>query len=92
MGESAKRRNRRLSRPGRRSKRLKYEPKKILPVDERISFYDFAKFARRKKTIQFLVDRAECDPSTAKRWLAGKSPASGAAVRAIVADIMVRLR
>lgn len=83
---------RRLSSLRRRSKRLKYEPKKISPVDERISFYEFAKFARRRKTVQFLVDRADCDPSTAKRWLKGTSPASGAAVRAIVADIMVRLR
>ncbi len=71
--------------------RLKYEPKKIAAVDRRISFRDLAKLAAPRKTIEFLVERADCDPSTAKRWLSGKSPASGRAVSVVIADITSRL-
>lgn len=78
------------SRGGTRG--LIYEPKKIRPVDKGISFYELAKFARRRKTIQFLVDKAKCDRSTAKRWLSGKSPPSGRAVGVVFADIMARLQ
>lgn len=70
---------------------LKYEPKKIRPVDGRISFRDLAKFAQPRKTVDFLVERAGCDRSTAKRWLAGKSPASGRAVTALFAELASRL-
>ncbi|MGE0579352.1 hypothetical protein, partial [Reyranella sp.] len=71
---------------------LIYEPKKIRPVDRRISFRDLAKLAQPRKTIEYLVERGGCDRSTAKRWLSGASPASGRAVGAVVADIMSRLR
>lgn len=87
MGESRQRRRLPSNRGG-----LIYEPKNIRPVDRRISFRDLARLAAPRKTVQFLVERAECDPSTAKRWLAGKSPASGKAVGAVVADIMSRLQ
>lgn len=84
--ESTARRVLRSNRGG-----LKYEPKNIRPVDRRISFRELAKLAAPRKTIDFLVERAACDRSTAKRWLAGRSPASGRAVVAVVADIMSRL-
>lgn len=71
--------------------RRKYAPKKIRPVDDRISFRDLAKFARRRKTEQFLVDRTGCDASTAKRWLSGKSRAPADAAFKILADILARV-
>lgn len=82
-------------RPVARSNRtgLEYEPKKITPVDDRISFHDLAKLAARRKTIQFLCDRAGCDPSTAKRWLsrARKSRVPDRAIYVVLADIFARL-
>lgn len=72
--------------------RRKFAPKKIPAVDDRISFYDLAKFAAPRKTIEFLVERTGRDASTAKRWLAGKSRPSDAAVNAIWADIHSRYR
>lgn len=78
-------------RPLRSNRRgLIYEPKNIRPVDDRISFRDLAKFAVPRKTVDFLVARARCDRSTAKRWLSGKSPASGRAVSVVFADILSR--
>ena len=84
--ESTARRVLRSNRGG-----LKYEPKNIRHVDRRISFRDLAKLASPRKTIEFLVERADCDRSTAKRWLSGRSPASGRAVNVVFADIMSRL-
>ena len=69
----------------------KFAPKKIRLVDERIFFRDLAKFASRRKTIEFLVDKTKCDTSTAKRWLAGTSRAPAGAVYAICADIFSRM-
>lgn len=69
----------------------KFAPKKIRPVDKRISFRDLAKFAIPHKTEQFLVDHTGCDESTAKRWLRGRSRAPGEAVCAIFADIFARI-
>lgn len=87
MVESSARRSPRSNFEGR-----KYEPKKIRAVDGRISFRDLAKFAAPRKTIEFLVERTGRDPSTAKRWLAGKTRPSDEAVNAIWADIHSRYR
>lgn len=70
---------------------LKYEPKKIALPKDRISFRDLARLAARRKTQQFLTDRTGCDPSTAKRWLSGKSRAPGEAVYAVLSDIFARI-
>jgi len=85
-GESSARRPVRSNRRG-----LKYEPKNIRPVDGRIPFSVVAKVAAPRKTIQYLVERTGCDPSTAKRWLSGKSPASSRANNVVFADIMARV-
>lgn len=69
----------------------KYAPKKIGPVEERISFRDLAKLAARRKTIAFLVERTGADDSTAKRWLNGKSRVPDTAVYAVLGDIFKRL-
>jgi hypothetical protein len=69
----------------------KYAPKKIGPVDRRISFRDLAKFAVPRKTQQFLVDRTGCDAATAKRWLSGHSRPPATAVYAVCADIFSRI-
>lgn len=69
----------------------KYAPKKIRPVDEGISFRDLAKFAARRKTIEFLCERTDCDPSTAKRWLSGESRAPAHVLREIVVDVLSRV-
>lgn len=68
----------------------KYAPRKIPLPAERISFRDLAKLAARRKTEQFLTERTGCDPSTAKRWLSGKSRAPDRAVYAVLADIFAR--
>lgn len=70
----------------------KFAPKKIRPVDERISFRSLAKFAVPRKTIEFLCERTGCDPSTAKRWLRGESRPSDSAVNAVWANIFARYR
>lgn len=57
-----------------------------------IPFRDLARFAVPMRTEQFFVKHTGCARSTAKRWLSGKSRASGDAVCALVADILVRLR
>lgn len=85
-GESFARRRVSSNRRG-----LIYEPKKFQPVDRRISFRELAKLAQPRKTVEYLAERASCDRSTAKRWLSGKSPASGRAVTAVFADIASRL-
>lgn len=72
--------------------RRKYAPKKIRPVDDRISFRDLAKFAARRKTIAFLCERTGCDASTAKRWLNGASRVPDRAVYALCANIFSRLQ
>jgi len=71
----------------------KFAPKKIRSVDERISFRDLALLASRRKTIQFLCDRVDCDPSTAKRWLSSKRTARvpDRAVYVVLADIFARI-
>jgi hypothetical protein len=61
-------------------------------VDRKILFRDLARFAVPRRAEQFLVKHTGCGRSTAKRWLSGKSRASGDAVCALVADILVRLR
>jgi hypothetical protein len=73
-------------------RRRKFAPKKIWSVDERISFRDLAKFAARRKTIEFLCERTGCDASTAKRWLNGASRVPDRAVYALCADIFSRLQ
>lgn len=70
---------------------LIFEPKKNRVGEQRIPFRDLAKLAAPRKTVAFLVEQADCDPSTAKRWLSGQSPASGKAVRIVFANIMARL-
>ena len=77
------------SPPSNRHRR-KYAPKKIGAVDGRISFRDIAKFAWPRKTQQQLTLRTGCDPSTAKRWLAGDVRPPGDAVNAVWADIFAR--
>lgn len=69
----------------------KSEPKKIRPVDGRISFRDLAKLAAPRKTVAFLVERLACDRSTAKRHLSGRSRVPGTAVYAVLADIFSRI-
>lgn len=69
----------------------KFAPKKIGTRAERISFRDLAKFAYRRKTIEFLCERTACDASTAKRWLSGESRVPDRAVYAVCADIFGRL-
>lgn len=69
----------------------KFEPKKICPVDRRISFRDLAKIAAPRKTVQFLVERLACDRSTAKRHLSGRSRVPGTAVYVVLADIFSRI-
>jgi len=61
-------------------------------VDRKIPFGDLARFAVPRRAERFLIQRTGCGRSTAKRWLSGTSRASGPAVCAIVADILVRLR
>lgn len=70
---------------------LKYEPKKIRPVDRRISFRDLARLAAPRKTVAFLVERLDCSPATAKRHLSGRSRVPGAAVYVVLADIFSRI-
>ncbi|MBN9007280.1 MAG: hypothetical protein J0H40_17925 [Rhizobiales bacterium] len=65
--------------------------KKMRIGADRISFRDLARFAARRKTEQFLADRTGVDERTAKRWLSGKSRATGTAVSVVVADILSRL-
>lgn len=69
----------------------KFAPKKISTPKERISFRDLAKFASKRKTIEFLCERTGCDASTAKRWLNGASRVPDRAVYALCADIFSRL-
>lgn len=69
----------------------KFAPKKIRVAKDRISFRDLAKFAARRKTIEFLCERTGCDASTAKRWLNGASRVPDRAVYALCADIFSRL-
>jgi hypothetical protein len=69
----------------------KFAPKKIALPKDRISFRDLAKFAYRRKTIEFLCERTACDASTAKRWLSGESRVPDRAVYAVCADIFGRL-
>jgi hypothetical protein len=69
----------------------KFAPKKIELPKQRISFRDLARLAAPRKTREFLSERTGCDDSTAKRWLSGKSRVSGAAVCAVLADVLSRV-
>lgn len=68
----------------------KSAPTKIQRPSERISFRDLAKFAARRKTEEYLVERTGCNGSTAKRWLSGASRAPASALGAVIADIFSR--
>jgi len=70
--------------------RRKFAPKKIRLDGKRISFRDVAKFARPRKTIEFLCDKTGKDRSTVKRWLSGESRVPDTASNAVWADIFAR--
>lgn len=85
MARNSRRRIKRVSGSRRRKNGARNGPKKI-------PFRDLARFAQPRRTEQFLMQRTGAVRSTAKRWLSGRSRASGDAVCALVADILVRLR